>query len=147
MAVDLNDFNRLETSLTIGCIQCGLGAKYYFPCCPKEIGMNPMETYFQNFKVGAVFAYNDDSPKLMLLRFVRIMNNSSILVMCEREGIMCEREGFKPWSITEIKFENGFFVHFIQGSFFEKDEADKEFSIQNSSNFIFEKKHGIKNSY
>lgn len=103
---------------------------YYFPCCPGEIGTNPLEAYFQNLKVGAVFAYNDDSPKLIILEFIRIKNGSSILVMCEREGLLCEREGFKPWLIAEITFENGSFIHTDLDSYFDKDEADKAFCVE-----------------
>ena len=50
--------------------------------------------------------------------------------MCEREGVMCELEGFKPWIIIEITFENGQLRHSNLGSYFEKDEADKEFCIK-----------------
>ncbi|AMV13830.1 hypothetical protein SCO11_01990 [Legionella pneumophila serogroup 1] len=111
--IDLKDFDRLDN--------------YYFPRCPKELKVFPIDDYFQNLKIGAVFACNDDSPKLIILEFVKTKNNSSILVMCEREGIMSEREGFKPWLIAQIKFENGSFVHSNLGSYFEKDEVDNEF--------------------
>lgn len=125
--IDLNDFNRLEMALTKGCAQYGWGAHYYFPCCPEEIGIHPLEAYFQNLKIGAVFAYNDDSPKLIVLEFVISKNSSSILIMCEREGLMSEREGFQPWFIAEIRFENGLFVHNKLQSYFEKEDADLEF--------------------
>lgn len=128
--IDLNDFNRLEMASTKRCAQYGWGANYYFPCCPKEIGMIPLEAYFLNFKFGAVFAYNDNSPKLIIVEFVRIKNNSSILVKCEREGLTCEREGFEPWLIAGITFKNDLFIHSKLGSYFEKDDADKEFCIK-----------------
>mgnify|MGYP006358678447 FL=1 len=105
------------------------GADYYFPCCPEETAANALDAYLQGLKVGAVFAYNDDSPKLIIVKFAIIKNNSSILVICEREGAMCEREGYKPWSIYEITFENAFFVHTNLGSYFEKDDVDKVFCI------------------
>jgi hypothetical protein len=105
-------------------------ADYSYPFCPKEIGINPLRTYFLNLKVGAEFAYNADSPKLMTLEFVINKDNSSILVMCEREGLMCEREGFRPWTIFEITFENGFFVHTNLDSYFDKDDAEIAFSIK-----------------
>ena len=124
------DFNRMEMAFTKRCAQSGWAANYYFPYCPQEIEKNSLEAYFKNLKIGAVFAYNDDSPKLIILEFVRGKNNSSILVMCEREGLMCEREGFKPWIIAEIKFGNGLFIHSNLGSYFEKDDADKEFCIK-----------------
>lgn len=125
--IDLNDFNTLDIALTKGCVQYGWGAHYHFPCCPEKMGIHTLESYFQNFKVGAVFAYNDDSPKLIVLEFVRIKNGSSILVMCEREGLTSEREGFQPWFIAEIRFENGLFVHNKLSSHFEKEDAHLEF--------------------
>ncbi len=127
---DLNNFNQLEKSLTKLCMQCRWSAKYYFPCCPEQIGVIPLDNYFQNFKIGAVFAYNDDSPKLIIVKFIRAKDNLSILVFCEREGITCEREGFKPWLIAKITFEDGVFAHFNLGSYFEKDDADQEFCIE-----------------
>lgn len=104
-------------------------ADYYFPYCPKEIGTKPLEAYFKNLKVGIVFAYNDDSPELILLKFIKIKENSSILVMCERESLISEREGFQPWLIIEITFKNGFFDYSKLDSYFEKDDADKAFDI------------------
>src|SRR5690606_12067926 len=114
-------------ALTKGCSQIRWGAKYYFPCCPKEKEIISLETYFQNLKIGSVFAYNDDSPKLIAVQFARIKNNSSILVMCEREISSSEKEGFQPWLITEITYNNALFIHAKVGSYFEKDDADKEF--------------------
>ncbi|STX43938.1 Uncharacterised protein [Legionella donaldsonii] len=128
--IDLSDSNTVEKSFTKRCVQYMWGATYYFPRCPDSIGINPLEAYFKNLKKRAIFAYNDDSPKLIIVEFVRIKNNSVILLLCEREGVMCESEGFKPWLIAEITFENNFFVHSNLGSYFEKDEADKEFCFK-----------------
>lgn len=111
--INSNDFNLFEG--------------YHFPRCPKELEISPIAVYFRNLKIGEVFAYNDDSPKLIILEFLKTKNSSSILIMCEREGIMSEREGFKPWLIAQITFDNGSFVHSNFGSYFEKDEIDKEF--------------------
>lgn len=128
--IELSDLYQLEKSLTKRCVQYGWAAKYYFPCCPAEVAGNPIEAYFHNFKIGTVFAYNDDSPKLIIMDFVKIKNNASILVMCEREGITCEMEGFRPWLIAKITFENDSFVHYNQGSYFEKDEVDLIFIME-----------------
>ena len=123
--IDENDFTR-ETEWS---------ELYYFPCHPEVIGTYPLEAYFQNLKVGAVFASNDDSPKLLIREVARNKNNPSILVMCEREGHMCEREGFQPWLIAEITFDvNGFFVHSKLGSYFEKEDADKVFCAKQGLN-------------
>jgi hypothetical protein len=103
---------------------------YYFPCCPKKIQEQSLEAYYQNLNMGSVFAYNDDSPKLIIVAFVKIKINSAILVMCERESVNCEREAFKPWSITEISIRDNLIVHSKLGSYFEKDCADKSFYVK-----------------
>ena len=117
----------IEISLTKRCAQYRWGALYYFPCCPKEIGINPLKHYCYNLSKGKVFAYNDDSPSLIVVDFIMANNNTSVLVMCEREGFRAEQEGYKPWLITEITFENGLFIHSKVGSWFEKDDADRTF--------------------
>ncbi|MCL9682901.1 hypothetical protein [Legionella maioricensis] len=132
--IKMPDFNRMEMASTKNCMQLGWSANYYFPSCPQEIGKNSFETYFKNLKIGAVFAYNDDSPKLIVRKVAKGENSSSILVMCEREGIWCERLGFLPWSITEITLENKLFIHSNLGSHFEKDDADKHFASSRVEN-------------
>jgi len=57
-------------------------------------------------------------------------------MMCEREGLTSEREGFQPWLIAEITFENGFFVHSNLGSYFEKDDAETKFCIQQGNEWM-----------
>lgn len=112
----------LVVALTQRCVQNKWRVPSYFPCCPEEIGTNPLEAYLQNLKVGAVFSYNDSYPKSTILEFVRTQGNLSILVMCEKDNL-------KPWSIAEITFENDVFVHVNLGSYFEKDGANKAFCI------------------
>ena len=128
--IKMPNFHCKEMAVKKKLKQSGWAANYYFPSCPQEIEKNPLDVYFKNLKTGGVFACNDDSPKLLILEFVKGKNNSSILVMCEREGLMCEREGFKPWVIAEITFRNRLFVHSNLGSYFEKDDADKELCIK-----------------
>ncbi|MBP7541789.1 MAG: hypothetical protein KA802_17850 [Saprospiraceae bacterium] len=122
-------FKSLDQSFTSICMQYGWGAKLHFPCCPKEIKAIPLEEYFQCLKVGATFAYHDDASKLIINKFVKIKNNSSILILGEREEDWCERLGFFPWVLCEITLENGLFIHYKLEEFFEKDEADQAFSI------------------
>lgn len=127
--IRVNDFNRLEMAFTKNCMHSGWSAKYYFPCCPQEIEKNLLETYFDNLKIGTVFAYNDDSPNLIVRGVAKGKNNSSILVMCEREEIWCERLGFLPWNVTEITLENKLFIHSNLGSHFEEYDAEKNFAL------------------
>lgn len=131
-------FKSLDQSFTSGCMQDGWGAKYYFPRCPKEIIASSLDNYLQNLKVGSIFAYQDDAPKLIINKFVTIQEHLSILILCEREGDWCERYGFHPWLICEITFESGFFIHYKVAEFFEKDEADQEFCIKQGRHAVTE---------
>lgn len=129
VAFNFDSFDRVEGALTNNCMQHGWGTKYYFPCTPKKIKTIPIEDYFQSLKIGATFAYNDNAPKLIIINFIKTKNNSSILVMCERDDIWCERDGFHPWLISEITFKDRFFIHTKLGSYFEREEADTVFYI------------------
>lgn len=125
--IKMPNFNRMEMAFTKSCIQSGWSAKYYFPCCPQEIEKHSLEAYFKRLKIGAVFAFNDDSPNLIIVEVVN--KKSSLLVMCERESLICERLGFHPWVIVEITFENALFVHSNLGSYFEKEEVEENFAL------------------
>lgn len=114
----------LDFALTPWCAQYMWGADAYFPCCPQEFGNDPLDDYFQNLKVSAVFAYNDDAfPKLTVFKPVIHKNKSSILVMCKRH------DGY--WSIVGIMLnEKLHFIHFYLGSYLSKKEANNAFSIK-----------------
>lgn len=128
--IDRREFYPLEQALTRKCFQIGWGAKYYFPCCPDGIGKISLDVYFENIKPGSIFAYHDDSPKLIIVDYARVMGTSSILILCEREGVLCERECYQPWLLAEIKMDNGVFIHSKLGAYFEKDDAHEEFCIK-----------------
>ncbi len=119
----------LDFALTPCCGQYMWGADAYFPCCPQNFGDDPLDDYFQNLKVGAVFAYNDDDifPKLTVFKSVILKSKSSIIVMCERSD--CN------WSIVGIMLnEKSHFIHFYLGSYSNKREADNAFSIKKGLN-------------
>lgn len=118
-----NEYSDQTTALTQRCVQRSWKVPSYFPCCPEEIGTNPLDAYVQNLKVGALFSYNDKYPESVIVDTARIKNNASILVFCQKENL-------KPWSLTEITFENGLFVHSSLGTFFERKGAEKVFCIK-----------------
>ncbi|MFT4060692.1 MAG: hypothetical protein QM652_14250 [Legionella sp.] len=69
------DFYCINMIFTKRCAQSEWATNYYFPYCPQEIEKDSLEAYFKNLKIGAVFAYNDDSPKLLILEFVKGRDN------------------------------------------------------------------------
>jgi hypothetical protein len=123
--------SELVMALTEKCVQYKWRVPSYFPCCPEEIGENPLQAYFDKLKVGTVFTYNDAYPQSTILEFVKARNNLSILVLCQKESL-------KPWSIAEIAFESGFYVHSNLGSYFDKEGANKVFCIEQGFEWIGE---------
>ncbi|HOO50847.1 MAG TPA: HNH endonuclease signature motif containing protein [Alphaproteobacteria bacterium] len=120
----------LGLALTPWCAQYMWRAKAYFPCCPQVFGDSPIDDYFQNIKVGTVFAYSDYDeicPKLIVSESVTLKNKASILVMCERAD--------SNWSIVGIELDerSRHFIHFILGSYYSKDEANEAFRAINES--------------
>ncbi len=113
----------LDFAQTPMCGQYMWRSPAHFPCCPQEVGADPLDSYFQNLKSGAVFAYCDyqHSPKLTVVEFAKGKKRPSILVMCEKEGP-------PQYAIAGIELnEKGFFIHFKLGSYTDKDSADKAF--------------------
>ena len=133
----------LDFALTPWCGQYMWGADVYFPCCPQNFRSDPLNEYYQNLKVGAVFAYNDDDifPKLKVFKSEIIKDKSSILVMCERAD--CN------WAIVGIMLnEKSHFIHFYLSSHSKKSEADNAFSIKKGlKNFWSDGYGGILNDF
>lgn len=69
----------LVEALTNNCVQKNWRVPSYFPCCPEEISLDPIESYFQNLKAGAVFSYNDKYPKSTVFYFPLFLQLASQL--------------------------------------------------------------------
>jgi hypothetical protein len=113
----------LTKALTPHCAQRNWRVPSNFPCCPEVIGYDPLGAYAQNLIAGANFSYNEKYPESVVVDSVRTKNNSSILVLCQKSDL-------KPWSVAEVTFENGLFIHKSLGSFFSKEGADKVFCVE-----------------
>lgn len=117
------NYPELVQSLTPRCVQRKWRVPTTFPNCPLELGSNPIESYFQKLKVGETFAYNDKYPGSKICDFVKIKDNTSILVKVQSAGL-------KPWALAEVTFENDLYVHTSLGSYFQEDGADKYFCLE-----------------
>lgn len=95
-----------------------------FPCCPHEVGETPIANYADRLKVDAVFSQNQFS-KHVIIAFALDKECQSLWVMCENQ----EEGALKPWSMAQITFENGLYVHTNLGSFFAKEGAEKQFCL------------------
>ena len=95
-----------------------------FPCCPQEAGEEPIATYAQRLKIGAIFARNDLSVTAVL-KFAMTDDRNSLWVICEKR----EENSVKPWALAQITYEDGLYVHTSRGTFFSIEGAEKHFCL------------------
>ena len=95
-----------------------------FPCCPQEKSKNPITTYSQNLNVGEIFSRNQFSSSL-IERFAISKNEDILWIMCNSG----EKNPIKPYSLAEVTYQDGVFVHNSLGTFFQKDGAEKQFTL------------------
>jgi len=112
----------LITSKTLNATQRNWRTPSEFPCCPQEIGEDPIAIYAENLKAGMVFSRNNFSEHLIL---DSAKKGQTIFVMCEDKT----DDPIKPWAVAQITYENGLYVHENMGSFFEQKGAEKQFAI------------------
>ena len=95
-----------------------------FPCCPQENSHNPIADYTANLEVGNVFSRNQYTSSIIEC-FAISKDEKTLWIMC-KSG---DENPIKPYSLAEITFENDVFVHSSLGTFFEKDGAEKQFTL------------------
>ncbi len=95
-----------------------------FPCCPQENAHNPIADYTANLEVGNVFSRNQYTSSI-IQRFAISKDENTLWIMC-KSG---DENPIKPYSLAEITYQNNVFVHNSLGTFFEKDGAEKQFTL------------------
>ena len=95
-----------------------------FPCCPKTITHNPIADYTSNLKVGNIFSQNQYTSSI-IERFAISKDEKTLWIMC-KSG---DENPIKPYSLAEITYQNDVFVHNSLGTFFEKNGAEKQFTL------------------
>ncbi|HOD79230.1 MAG: hypothetical protein BWY08_00014 [Bacteroidetes bacterium ADurb.Bin174] len=95
-----------------------------FPCCPQESGSNPIISYFANLKRENIFSQNEYS-KSIIENFAISKDENVLWIMCKN----FDDSAIKPYSLAEVTYQNGIFIHNSLGSFFQKDSAEKQFTI------------------
>ena len=95
-----------------------------FPCCPQENTHNPIAYYTANLKVGNVFSRNQYTSSI-IERFAISKDENTLWIMC----ISGDENPIKPYSLAEVTNQNNTFVHSSLGTFFEKDGAEKQFTL------------------
>ena len=95
-----------------------------FPCCPQKNTHNTIADYTANLKVGNVFSRNQYTSSI-IERFAISKDENILWIMC-KSG---DENPIKPYSLAEITFQDNVFVHNSLGTFFEKDGAEKQFTL------------------
>lgn len=95
-----------------------------FPCCPQEKCENPITTYSKKLKVGDIFSRNQFTSSL-IERFAISKDENTLWIMC-KSG---DDNPIKPYSLAEVTYQNEVFVHNSLGTFFQKDGAEKQFTL------------------
>lgn len=95
-----------------------------FPCCPQENTDNPITAYAKNLNVGDIFSRNQYTSSI-IERFAISNDVNKLWIMC-KSG---DENPIKPYSLTEITYQNNVFVHNSLGTFFQKDGVEKQFTL------------------
>ena len=95
-----------------------------FVCCPKDITDSPIESYFKNLSLDAVFCSNQYG-KQTIIKYSMTSNNA-IIVMCD----ISEASNVKNYALAKITFENGYYIHESLGTFFFEVGAEKQFLLE-----------------
>lgn len=113
----------LVVSETPGALQRNWKIPAIFPLCPETSVNDPLGTYFARLFIGDV-AVISPYGKTVISDTAMPPDGGSILLLGEHG-----KDSVKPWSLTQIFFEDGYFVHESHGMFFTLEGAEKEFTL------------------
>ena len=110
----------LKDSLTPGAKQLNWKTLTEFPQIPKEITSMPLQDYLTRLPKGAIYTKNlwGESP---VYDAAMAEDGSHLAVVTEISGVT-------HYALSEVTFENGFFVHESIRTFFTKEGAQKYFA-------------------
>jgi len=117
------DTRQLVVSQTVGALQRNWKVPALFPLCPRTSVDAPLETYFAALYIGDVVV-RSMFGETVIGDVAMTPDAAGILVLGEHgEGSL------KPWSLMRITFEDGYFIHESNGMFFEREGAEKQFTL------------------
>ena len=110
----------LKDSLTPGAKQLDWKTPTEFPQIPQEITSTPLQDYLARLPKGAIYTRNrwGESP----VYDAAISEDGSHL------AVLTEISGVTHYALSEVTFENGFFVHKSIRTFFTEEGAQKYFT-------------------
>lgn len=121
--MDTADIRPLVMSYTLGALQRNWKVPALFPLCPSTSVEAPIRTYFEALYIGDI-AVDGPFGETMIDDVALHPDGNSILILGDfGEGAI------KRWSLVKITFEDSYFVHESKGTFFERDGAEKQFTL------------------
>lgn len=114
---------ELVLSKTPGSVQRKWKVPAEFPLCPEAADATPLATYFKRLHPGATVAISPYG--------VTRVGKAATSLDGERLFILGEHgpDAIKRWSLTQVTFADGRFVHESQGTFFTGEGAEKNFVL------------------
>ena len=109
-------------SLTPNAAQLNWRIKTEFPCCPSEIGINPLQDYLKKLNKGNIFCKNHLFSSVVS---ETTLYKNQIIVKTKNIDVTAT----KPWGISITTFLNNEFIHQSYRTYFEENGADKDFMI------------------
>ena len=112
----------LKDSLTPGAKQIEWKTPAEFLSCPQEGEGRTLQAYLNNLQPGKTFCRTQYGTSSVLDAGYN-QQEDAIFVLTEGGNSM------KPWALSKITLQDGFFVHSNEGSFFQEDGGQKFFTL------------------
>lgn len=111
----------LKDSLTPGAKQVEWKTPTEFPQIPKEISETPLQDYLSRLSKGTIYCRNQysDSP----VYAAAMSDDKSHL------AVLTEISGVTNYALSEVTYENGYFIHKSIRTFFTEEGANKYFTL------------------
>jgi HNH endonuclease len=122
--IQIEQVLEFTNSLTQNAKQMNWKSPTEFPCCPQRIGSNPILMYADKIKAGKVFSQNQYS-KSIIDDFAISADKATLWIVCKSNI----ENAIKQYTLAEVTYQDGFFVHNSLGSFFKEDGAKKQFNL------------------
>lgn len=119
-----NDNTDIIRSSTSNAVQKNWITPSEFPCCPRSISIYPIKDYISNLVKGEVFSQNKYTSSI-IEDFAISNDENTLWIVCKN----IDENANKPYTLTEVTFQNNLFVHNCLGSFFNKEYVEKQFTL------------------
>ena len=119
----------LKDSLTPGAKQLNWKTPTEFLLCPAEGQERTLQTYLDNLVKGKVFTRTQYGDGGVVLDCGINEADNALYVLTQNGDDEADRRTIKPWALSKITLQDGFFIHENKGSFFHEDGGQKYFTL------------------